>query len=234
MRAYPEAERYLRQAISMEPGETMLYTYLAENHLLWRGGTKEARQALEAIKKEDFAPVMDWLRLNLLERNYDEALLRVSAMPEEPLDRAVFYIPKELLLGQLYQLKKQNEKSFASFKKAEIILKEKLKENVEDPRVLSSLGVVYAGLGEKEKAIQAAESSVQLQPLSRDPIIGRFRMLDLAYTYTLLGEQDKALGAIEKLLSNPTSFSIHILKGDPRWDSLRSHSKYNQILQKFS
>jgi hypothetical protein len=37
----------------------------------------------------------------------------------------------------------------------------------DDPRLLSSLGIVYSGLGIKEKAIEAGKRGVELMPINK-------------------------------------------------------------------
>ena len=43
-----------------------------------------------------------------------------------------------------------------------------LKENPNDERLHSSLGIVYAGLGENEKAISEGKKGIELLPLEKE------------------------------------------------------------------
>jgi hypothetical protein len=49
-----------------------------------------------------------------------------------------------------------------------------------------------------------------------------------------LGEREEALDQIDLLLSIPSKFSVKILEMDPRWDSLRDHPRYREIVEKYS
>ena len=48
-----------------------------------------------------------------------------------------------------------------------------------------------------------------------------------------VGDFGAAFTALEQLLSNPTTFSIHLLKLDPVWDPLRADPRYAALLERF-
>ena len=75
---------------------------------------------------------------------------------------------------------------------------------------------------------------IKLFPVSKDAMIGPYRVEDLAFIYTLVGEYDLALDQIEYLLSIPSlTMSVPILQLDPRWDPLRDHPRYKEIIRKY-
>jgi serine/threonine-protein kinase len=49
----------------------------------------------------------------------------------------------------------------------------------------------------------------------------------------MVGEYDAALDQIEHLLSVPTGFSVPLVRLDPRWDPLRDHPRYQELLQRY-
>ena len=59
-------------------------------------------------------------------------------------------------------------------------------------------------------------------------------MEDLAFIYTLVGEHDDALDRLEYLLSIPSlTMSVPMLRLDPRWDPLRNHPRYKDLIQRY-
>ncbi len=69
--------------------------------------------------------------------------------------------------------------------------------------------------------------------MSKDALVGPFRVEDLAFIYTLVGEYDAALDKLEYLLSIPTlTMSVPMLMLDPRWDPLREHPRYQNIINR--
>jgi tetratricopeptide (TPR) repeat protein len=114
-------------------------------------------------------------------------------------------------------------------------LEEKIKQNPQDSRLYTSRGIACAGLGEKETAIREGKHGYELLPISREAWRGSFRLLDLAKIYTMVGEPDLAIQALDELLSRPTdAISIALLKIDPTWDALRENPKFQEILQNYS
>jgi Flp pilus assembly protein TadD len=75
----------------------------------------------------------------------------------------------------------QPERARASYDSARILLEEEVKERPDDHRIRSSLGIVYAALGRKEDAIREGKLGVELFPVSKDAILGPFRIENLAF-----------------------------------------------------
>lgn len=86
-------------------------------------------------------------------------------------------------------------------------------------------------LGRKEDAIREGKLGVELFPGSKDAMIGPSRVRDLAFIWLLLGEYAAALDRIEYLLSNPSWFSVPLLRLDPRWDPLRDHPRFQRLIE---
>ncbi|MGB5657897.1 MAG: hypothetical protein WBO54_00310, partial [Thermoanaerobaculia bacterium] len=109
-----------------------------------------------------------------------------------------------------------------------------LAERPDDYRLYASLGQALAGLGRKEQAIAAGKKAVEMMPIEKDMYIGPQLVDDLALIYTRLGMVEEALDQIDLLLSIPAKFSVVVLEMDPRWDGLRDHPRYREIVEKYS
>jgi tetratricopeptide (TPR) repeat protein len=108
-----------------------------------------------------------------------------------------------------------------------------LKSSPQDERIHSSLGITYAGLGLRDKAIFEGKKGIELLPLEKEAYRGYYRQWDLAIIYTLLGDNDNALKQIDYILSIPGEFSVNLLKLDPLYDSLRGLPGYKAIINKY-
>jgi serine/threonine-protein kinase len=93
--------------------------------------------------------------------------------------------------------------------------------------------LVYAGLGMKEKAIQIAKKSVELELIRKNAFWAPVRHKWLAYTYSMVGEYDKALDEIELLLSIPYYFTTWDLKLNPFWDPMRENPRFQELIKKY-
>ena len=95
------------------------------------------------------------------------------------------------------------------------------------------MGIAYAGLGLKERAIQEATKATELLPVSKEYWRGIFRVKDLAQVYVMVGEYDKAFDQIEYLLSIPGELSVALLKIDPVWAPLRVLPRFQKLVKKY-
>jgi TolB-like protein len=90
------------------------------------------------------------------------------------------------------------------------------------------LSAIYAGLGEKEKALQEAHRAIEEW---RDDAISRATAeVDLALIQARLGDKDAALAALPHLLQVPAGLTIANLKYNPAWDSLRDDPRFQKLL----
>ena len=176
----------------------------------------------------------EWYRQELFERDYEAALHRLASVPHTTYETGEVFTPKAQMEGMIYWLMEDIERARASFDSARVILEAEAERRPEDFRLHGSLGVVYAGLGRKRDAIQEGELAVELLPISKDACIGPGLVENLAFICVMVAEHDSALAHIESILSVPSWFSVELLRIDPRWDPLRDHPRYGELLREYS
>ena len=118
------------------------------------------------------------------------------------------------------------------YQAARTLVAEKLREDSEDPRSYSTLGLALAGLGLKAEAIRAGKRAVELLPVSKEAYRGTYRVEDLARIYARIGEADLAIDQLEYLMSIPAEFGAGALRLDPAWDPLRAHPRFQRLLER--
>jgi tetratricopeptide (TPR) repeat protein len=128
----------------------------------------------------------------------------------------------------------ETERAREAYESARALLEEELNKRPGDARIHSSLGLVYAVLGHREKAIEEGLLGVELDPVSRDALSGPHRVEDLALIYTTVGDQEAALEQIEYLLSIPCDISVPVLRISPEWDPLRDNPEFQRLLKQYS
>ncbi|HET6996821.1 MAG TPA: hypothetical protein VFI06_17630, partial [Chitinophagaceae bacterium] len=105
----------------------------------------------------------------------------------------------------------------------------------EDFRMHAALGVAYAGLGEKEKALAEGIKAREMLPVSTDAVVGIGPIQNLALIYTLLNEQDKAIDILEQLLKMPFGWagtnSIPLYRMYPDWKLLQNNPRFKKLIQ---
>jgi TolB-like protein/class 3 adenylate cyclase len=95
---------------------------------------------------------------------------------------------------------------------------------------ISFLGMLDAGLGRKEDALQEGRRACELMPPSKDALDGVVLAVNLAQIYVWTGEKDLAIAELQKVERMPTYLSYGLLKLQPIWDPLRGDPRFEQIL----
>jgi len=91
-----------------------------------------------------------------------------------------------------------------------------------------TLGLAYAGLGEKEKALQQAQSDVKAY--GTDAVSKPQAEVALAQIQARFGDRDGAIAALPHLLEVPAGVTVADLKFNPLWDPLRKDPRFQKII----
>jgi TolB-like protein/Flp pilus assembly protein TadD len=237
LREFDEAERLLHRTIFFQPGWTNPYVSLAYVFIRRDGDIDAARQIIEqAPAKKGTRGVWDidyaMILLDLFEEKYDAALYRLDSSEISVIEDQFIFLPRSLIEAQIYSYMGRSSDAYRFFELARDELSEYLKKYPDDPRVLSSLGIALAGVGQKEEAIRAGREAVTLMPITKEAWRGAFRLQDLAHIYVLTGEYDLAMRELEKLLSMPTDLAPQQVIIDPRWKPLYEHPQFDNLMRK--
>jgi TolB-like protein/predicted Zn-dependent protease len=97
------------------------------------------------------------------------------------------------------------------------------------------LSHVFVGLGRNQEAVQQAERAVRLLPSSRDAVTGPCLEANLAMVLAHVGENDRAIAALERLLKVPALWqpplTPAVLRLDPRFDPLRNDPRFQKLCE---
>jgi len=168
-----------------------------------------------------------------LNGDYEEALDLLSNSHLKIIEDQFDFRPLEQLKAEIYYLQGNEKLKNDNLLAAKSIIESKLKDQPEDARMHSALGLVYAHLGNKEKAIAEGKKGVELLPVTKEAWRGYFKELDLAKIYTIVGEYDLAIQKLDYLLSIPGELSVPYIKIDPVWSSLFELPEMKEVLKKY-
>jgi len=232
---FEEAIEFYDRSIALAPDQKAAYVLKTMNYLQGWGDMINARKTMEAMPSiPDVFSSFFWFYFETLARDYESALEHLQSIPVEVIETSELFHPKKMFEGYIYFIQGRSKEARSAFEAALPILEQEAEQRPEDARVHSSLGTVYALLGWKEEAIREGKLAVEIYPVSLDALHGPAHVNDLASIYMLVGEHDKAIDLIEYSLTLPSSLSVHLLRLDPRWDPLRDHPRFKQILEKYS
>lgn len=239
LRNYKEAERYFNQYLLLGGNFEFSIVGKIQLYLLWEQGNVRSREAymeIETLQGKRYTPKLTHLRvrIEMIDRKYDEALNALSTENSNALDHQFIYKPRSLYYAEIYHKQNNIELSRVYFDSARIHLEAKIAVNPEDERYYSTLGIVFAGLGRKKEAIEKGLTAISLMPLKKDFYRAIFRLEDMALIYTMVGEYDLALEQIDQLLSIPSLMSVNLLNNDPVWEPLWNYPGFKNLIEKYS
>ncbi len=92
-------------------------------------------------------------------------------------------------------------------------------------------------LGDKTAALALAERAMAANPIEKDPLSGPFPMEILARVAAQMGEPNRAIAALQKVLSlqhsagQPSGAPLTpaLLRLDPMFDPLRNDSRFQKL-----
>ena len=239
LRRYAEAEAYYVRSLALVPDDFEAVAQRATSTML-SGDLEGADRILAAVP-----PTSDpqgsislvRFRLAMIQRQPDKALTVIAQSPDWLMTRWEHsVVPINLLRAQALAMKGESGPARAAFLAAEKQLQERLKDPAQVTDANSYLGLVYAGLGQKEPALKAGRVAVESMPMSRDVIVGAFQLERLARTEAQVGDVQSAVQHLDQLMSSAggETVSFPSLRIDPAWDAIRADARFQALVEKFS
>jgi tetratricopeptide (TPR) repeat protein len=134
--------------------------------------------------------------------------------------------------GQVYSLMENEKMTRSYYDSALVLYKSLIMENPEDCYSYSCCGLAYGGMGYETDAVIAGKTAVQLA--SDDNLVKDDMIINLAKIYVMTGDFSNATQLVEYLLTNPSWFSLNLLKADPSWQRLTRTSEFKALSRKVS
>jgi TolB-like protein/class 3 adenylate cyclase/Tfp pilus assembly protein PilF len=240
LRRFPEALRKLDQVLNITPDDidTLVFkaaTFQAE------GDLPRAAALLAPLhpNADQTLALETQVGQAILERRPAPIIARLKEILAKP-DPALGYLNGELRfwLGWAQEVAGDHAAAQESWKQARSELEPFLNQQPENWVLIGDLALTNMGLGDKTAAFALAEKAIAVNPIEKDPMDGPGSIEILARVSAKMGEPERAVGALQKLLLAPYESPLNaanvpltpaLLRLDPMFDPLRNDPRFEKL-----
>jgi serine/threonine protein kinase/Tfp pilus assembly protein PilF len=175
----------------------------------------------------------------ILEREPEPVISRLREILAKP-DPALGYLIGELrfYLGWAQETAGEHAAAQETWRQARSELELLRKEQPDNSLLIGDLALINMGLGDKAAALALAERGMAMRPIEKDGLEGSARIETFARVAAGTGEPDRAIAALQKLLSTPGAGNLAesmpltpaLLRLDPMFDPLRNDPRFKKLV----
>jgi TolB-like protein/class 3 adenylate cyclase/Tfp pilus assembly protein PilF len=240
LRHFPEALRKLDQVLDITPDDVdtlVLKASIAQA----KGDLPRASALLAPLhpNADDAGALETQVYQAILERRPAPGILRLKEVLAKP-DPALGYFNGELRfwLGWAQEVAGDHAAARETWRQARSQLEFFLKEQPGNFGLIGDLALTNMGLGDKALALALAEHAMAANPIEKDALDGPQPIEILARVAAQIGEPDRAIAALQKLLSIPyggplaqnVPLTPALLRLDPMFDPLRNDPRFQKLV----
>ena len=241
LRDWHTAAERMDRVLALFPDSFNVRIQRAYIEFFWKGATAPIKAAVESLPPNlDPDGVVTFARWDVSLMNRD-AVAAEKALAACQLDTVASQtgvpLPKSYLQACVDLVRGNVAKAQAGFEAARPAIEKTVANSPQDGVRHGQLGLLYAFLGRKDDALREGQRAMELKPISHDVIEGA--VVEDFYTLicVYVGEKDKAISRIDRLLTVPfavdyadESVTLSDLRQRWEWDPLRNDPRFQKII----
>jgi TolB-like protein/Tfp pilus assembly protein PilF len=239
LRRFPEALRKFDQVLNITPDDLDALAYKAAIAQA-QGDLPRASALLTPLHPaaNDTFALETQVYQAILERRLAPIIPRLKEILAKP-DPALGYFNGELRfwLGWAQDVAGDHAAAQETWRQARSELEPFLKEQPENYSLIGDLALTNMGLGDKAAALALSERGIAALPIEKDAVSGCDPIEILARVAARMGEPDRAIAALQQLLSIPGEGALGkympltpaLLRLDPMFDPLRNDPRFQKL-----
>ncbi|MFZ0915417.1 MAG: protein kinase [Candidatus Udaeobacter sp.] len=240
LRRFPEALTKLEQILNITPDD--IDTLVLKARIAQAEGDLPRASALLAPLRlgADYANDLETqVYQAILESRPASVIAQLKEILAKP-DQALGYYNGELRfwLGWAQEVAGDRTGARESWSQARSELEPFLKEQPENFVLLGDLALTNMDLGDNAAALTLAERAIAMFPTDKDALMGPRPLDILARVAAHVGQSDRSISMLEKLLSMPYEaplaanppLTVALLRLDPMFDSLRNNPRFQKMV----
>ena len=240
LRRFPEAVRKFDQVLDITPDD--LDTLVLKAAIAQAEGDLPRASAILAPlhpATDDSGALEIQAYQAILERRPAQIIPRLKEILAKP-DPALGFYNGELRfwLGWAQEVAGDQAAAQESWQQARSELEPFLKKQSENVGLIADLTLTNMGLGDKAAALALSEQAMAANPIEKDAVDGPIPIEILARVAARVGEPDRAITALQKLLSIPYNGALAaapltpaLLRLDPMFDPLRNDPRFQKLCE---
>jgi serine/threonine protein kinase/tetratricopeptide (TPR) repeat protein len=196
----------------------------------WRAEIENILTSEPGSEKDPFVTGQRYT-LALYDRDLEAAnSLAAMLSQKNSLEWSLPQLGRDFWMGVVARLKGDDTSARAAFLTARAQQEEEIRGHPEDVTRLSELGLIDAGLGRKEDALNEGRRAMELAPSVKDSFTEPYVKMCFAINCAWTGERELALQQLKALTKAPGSHTYGNWRLSPLWDPLRGDPRFEKIV----